>query len=300
MRDGVEGLCDEVIDGRFRVICPIGQGGMGVVWRVQHIRTRQLFALKTLHGSALRRRKYLVRVLHEARATAAVQSKHVVRIVDVNPDYEHRKVKVPFIVMELLEGVTFSSLLEVRHTMSASALIWIMRQVSRGLSAAHDRGIIHCDLKPSNVFLSRDEEDEVVVKLCDFGIARLQGAARIELGELDSLSTESGVLFGTPRYMAPEQLRCHGKVGPATDQWAFAQMAFRALGGKNYFDYARKGAELVLAIAQDPLPVPSTLSPRIPKAFDEWFMRSCARDPADRYPDVMIQMAELENALGSP
>ncbi len=300
MRDGVESLCDQVIDGRFRVVCPIGQGGMGIVWRVQHIRTKQLFALKTLHGSALRQRRLLGRVLHEARATAAVQSKHVVRIVDVNPDYEHRRVELPFIVMELLRGQNFSDLLGSSATIEASELVWIMRQVSRGLEAAHERGIIHCDLKPSNIFLSRDEDHEIVVKLCDFGIAKLQASARAELEATSALSTETGIVLGTPRYMAPEQLRRHGKVSPATDEWAFAQIAFRALSGRDYFEHARSGTELTLAIAHDPLPLPSNLSHGIPQAFDDWFMRSCAREPGGRYPNVAVQLAEMERALGSP
>ncbi len=300
MRGGVERLSDQVIDGRFRVICPIGQGGMGTVWRVQDVRTKQLFALKTLHGSALRQRKLLGRVLHEARATAAVQSKHVVRIVDVNPGYEHRRVELPFIVMELLRGQSFSELLAGNGRIEASELVWIMRQVSRGLEAAHQRGIIHCDLKPSNIFLSRDEDDEVIVKLCDFGIAKLQASARAELEATGARSTETVAVLWTPRYMEPEELRCHGRISRATDEWAFAQIAFRALSGKNYFDHARNGAELALAIAHDPLPLPSSLSQGTPKAFDDWFMRSCAREPRDRYPNVAVQFAEMERALGSP
>jgi len=295
-----ESLCGQVIDARYSVEYCIGRGGMGVVWRVRHVQTRQLFALKTLRSHAAQNRDMLRRLLQEARATAAVQSRNVVRVVDVKPDYVHQGSELPFIVMELLEGQSFSEVLESRGTIEPAELVWVMQQVSRGLSLAHRRGIIHRDLKPSNVFLARDGDGDAVVKLCDFGIAKLQGSALIDLAETGTLATETGVVFGTPRYMAPEQLRRAGREGPETDQWAFALIAFRALSGQGYFESARNVAELILAIVHEPLPVPSNVSPLVPAAFDDWFLRSCSRDPEHRFPDSDSQQSELEQALGTP
>lgn len=300
MINAAESLSGQVIDGRYGVECCIGRGGMGIVWRVRQVETGQLFALKTLKPQALQSRKMLRRLLHEARATAAVQSHNVVRVVDVKPDYVHQGADLPFIVMELLEGQSFSDFLQTHQRLEPSQLVWVMRQVSHGLSLAHRLGIIHRDLKPANVFLARDDEGRVVVKLCDFGIAKLQGQALIDLAETGTLPTETGVVFGTPRYMAPEQLRRAGREGPQTDQWAFALIAFRALGGHGYFETARNVAELILAIVHEPLPIPSSLSVHVPPAFDAWFFRSCARDPADRFLDVETQQLEFERALGSP
>ena len=203
-----------------------------------------------------------------------MKSRHVVRVVDVEPDYVHAGAQLPYIVMELLEGESLSEYLDRVTTITSARLVWVLRQVSRALAAAHARGIVHRDLKPSNVFLSRDDDGNVVVKVCDFGIAKLQGAAIADLAETGTLSTATGELLGTPRYMAPEQLRRAAVESPATDQWAFALIAFRALAGRGYFESATNLAELVLAIVHDALPVPSSLSLLFPASLDPWFARS--------------------------
>jgi len=245
-------------------------------------------------------RKVIRRLLHEARATAAVKSRHVVRVVDVEPDYVHAGMNLPYIVMELLEGQNLSEYLAQVRTIPVAELVWVMHQVSQALSLAHARGIVHRDLKPSNVFLASDDEGAVVVKICDFGIAKLQGAAIADLAETGTLSTTTGEILGTPRYMAPEQLRRTASEGPTTDQWAFALIVFRALTGRNYFESATNVAELVLAIVHDALPTPSSLSPLFPRSLDPWFARSCDRDPDARHSSVEAQDIALEKCLGAP
>jgi serine/threonine protein kinase len=292
-------LSGEIIDSRYRIECRIGQGGMGIVWQARHVQGRQLFALKTVHGAHSPDRKVFRRLLHEARATAAIQSRNVVRIVDVNPDYIHSGIELPFIVMELLRGCTFSDYLERTSQVDLGELVWITRQVSRALSLAHTRGIVHRDLKPSNVFLAEDDDGNVTAKVCDFGIAKFQGAAIANLADGGTLSTETGALFGTPRYMAPEQLRKAGNATPATDQWALGLLVFRAITGKSYFEGARNLAELILAIVHEPLPMPSQISSLFPQALDDWFLRCCARNPTDRFDTVNIQQQAFEEALGA-
>jgi len=299
MVDACDDLSGQVVDSRYRVERCIGRGGMGVVWRARHVRTGQLFALKTLHGVGLLEHKALRRVLHEARATAAVQSRHVVRVVDVEPEYLHEGNALPFIVMELLHGMSLAEWLDIAHRTDLAQLLWIIQQIVRGLSAVHRSGIVHRDLKPSNVFIAREEDGETVIKLCDFGIAKLQQHAILDVSESGLMSTETGAVFGTPRYMAPEQLRHHAKQGPATDQWALALIAFRALTGANYFDHVHGAAELILAIVHEPMPVPSGVSPDWPRALDDWFLRSCARNPSDRFDDVDRQLADLESGIGA-
>jgi eukaryotic-like serine/threonine-protein kinase len=293
-------LCGQTLNAQYRIEHCIGRGGMGIVWRARHVRSDRLVALKTLRYPTAPSKDVLRRLHREARATAAVRSPNVVRVLDVRLDYVHQGAELPFIVMELLEGQNFADYLEIRRHVDTATLVWVMRQVSRALSLAHRRGIVHRDLKPANVFLAREAEDGIIVKLCDFGVAKLQGNAAIELAETGTLSTETGMVFGTPRYMAPEQLRRAGREGPETDQWAFALIVYRALAGQNYFETARNAAELILAIVHDPLPAPSNLSPHVSQAFDAWFARSCSREPTGRFPDVEVQQQELERALGSP
>jgi serine/threonine-protein kinase len=293
-------LVGAVIDRRFRVLGPIGSGGMGVVWRVQHTESLQLFAMKTLTQARGTQVEALGRFLQEARAAAALRTRHVVRIVDAQVGYLHEGAPLPFIVMELLEGQSLEELLTERGRIGAGEVVWVMRQVARALEAAHQQGIVHRDLKPGNIFLSIDEEREPVVKVCDFGVAKLAGEAARTLLDPGSPRTNDDAVFGTPMYMAPEQLRGAGNAVAATDQWALALVVVRALSGRDYFGGAATPTDLLFAIAHDPLREPSTLDPALTRAFDEWFSRCCSRDPALRFASVTAQAEGLEAALGRP
>jgi serine/threonine-protein kinase len=186
-------------------------------------------------------------------------------------------------------------LCDARGRLRSGELVWLAGQLGRALDAAHRQGIVHRDLKPSNVFVAEDDERQPTIKLCDFGIAKL-----IDAGGEASLETKTGALLGTPMYLAPEMLRGASEAVPATDQWALGLLAFRALAGTEYFGHARGFPGLVLAIANDPMVAPSARAPSLPAAFDAWFLRSCARDPAARFPDVGAQVAALAAALGNP
>jgi hypothetical protein len=296
-------LTGQILDRRFRVERLLGRGGMGAVWRVQHVESLQALALKTIDPALAATPEALERFLREARAAGALRSRHVTRIVDAQTGYVHDGAPLPFLVMELLEGRTLQELLDAEGRLAAGQLAWVAAQLGRALSAAHERGIVHRDLKPSNVFIAHDSEDDgqPIVKLCDFGIAKLLGDAPA-LGSEAGLLTQTGALLGTPMYLAPELLRGAGGATPATDQWSLGLLAFRALAGIEYFGHVRGIPALVLAIATERMPPPSELAPhaRFSAAFDGWFLRSCARAPGDRFPDVAAQVAALAAALGHP
>ena len=298
-------LTGQILDRRFRVERLLGKGGMGAVWRVQHVESLQALALKTIDPGLAANPEAVDRFLREARAAGALRSRHVTRIVDAQTGYVHDGVPLPFLVMELLEGRTLQELLDVLDAgrLGAGQLVWVAGQLGRALAAAHERGIVHRDLKPSNVFIARDQENDgqPIVKLCDFGIAKLLGDAPA-LGSEAGLITQTGALLGTPMYLAPELLRGARGASPATDQWSLGLVVFRALAGIEYFGHVRGVPALVLAIATERMPPPSELAPHIgfSRAFDGWFLRSCARAPADRFPDVSAQVAALAAALGNP
>ena len=295
MEDARADLTGEIVDGRFRVEARLGGGGMGTVWRVQHVVSLQPFALKTLDPRAASQPEATRRFVREARAAAALRTRHVVKIVDAQMEYRHKGQPLPFLVMELLEGHTLLELLDARGRLRPGELGWLVGLLGRALDAAHRQGIVHRDLKPSNVFIAEDDERQPTIKLCDFGIAKL-----IDAGGEGSLETNTGALLGTPMYLAPEMLRGAGDAVPATDQWALGLLAFRALAGIEYFGHARGFSALVLAIANDPMRAPSQRGTSLPAAFDGWFLRSCARDPAARFPDVPAQVVALAAALGNP
>jgi hypothetical protein len=293
-------LVGHTIDRRFRVERELGRGGMGTVWLVQHVESLQRYALKVLAPSFAQEPEVVARFLREARAAAALRTRHVVRIVDAQMGYVHAGVPTPFLVMELLEGGTLDAVVALRRGLTPGETVWALGQVARALGAAHEQGIVHRDLKPTNVFVATDEDGVPIVKLCDFGIAKLLPGSSPEMLAGAEKSTQKQLMLGSPMYMAPEQLTDARHVVPATDQWAFGLLAFHALTGQDYFGAPSGLTELVLRIARDPLVLPSELDAALPGAFDAWFVRSCARDVDGRFASIAAQMAGLEDALGRP
>ena len=289
-------LVGQIIDHRYRVERCLGHGGMGTVWYAVHTQSLQPVALKTLDTLEGVTSTTIARCLKEARIAASLRSRHVVRVIDVQPHYRHGDWDLPYLVMELLEGCDFETFLLGRTSLAPSEVSWVITQVCKGLKEAHDHGIVHRDLKPANVFLTVDEEGTPLTKLCDFGLAKLTATGESFLGS----SSESGRIAGTPRYMAPEQLRSPYRCTTATDQWAVGLFAFRLLSGREYFGNAGSALELSLRIAHDELPRPSEVSTKIPPNFDNWFGQSCNRDPARRFSSVRAQAAELVRLLEPP
>jgi serine/threonine-protein kinase len=289
-------LRGELIDNRFRVESRLGEGGTGSVWAVEHVQSLQRFALKTLHDDFASDATVLARFLREARAAGALRTKHVVRIIDARVDYVHDGRPLPFVVMELLEGATLDHVLRARGPVNEAQAVWVASELGVALRMCHENGIVHRDLKPANVFLTTDDEGRPIVKLCDFGIAKL---LRIAPFAPDG-ATHTGAVMGTPMYMAPEQLRAKKDGGPEIDQWAFGLIVFRMLTGFEYFGRASTGAELMVSILSEPMPRPSQLSPLVSPAFDAWFLRSCQRDPSARWPDASAQAEGLTVALDRP
>ncbi|MCC6528399.1 MAG: serine/threonine protein kinase, partial [Polyangiaceae bacterium] len=280
------------VGGRYRVLEELGRGGMGVVYRVEHLHTGERLALKVMLGAAAAHPAFVERFRREAFVPALVKSEHVVRVTDA--DVAPELGGAPFLVMELLEGVDLEQRLRERGPLSSHALVALLRPVADALDRAHHRGIVHRDLKPENLFLHHRPDGSVTVKVLDFGIAGL-GAA---LGPDAARLTSTGSILGTPGYMAPEQARGDvAAIGPATDVWALGLVAFRCLGGRDYWPGPSAG-EVVAQILTAPLAPPSTLVPGLPGAFDAWFARSCAREPAARFATSGEQVAALAATLG--
>jgi serine/threonine-protein kinase len=161
--------------------------------------------------------------------------------------------------------------------------------VARALVKAHDAGIVHRDLKPENLFLTRREDGSPLVKILDFGIAKMA----VEAGSL----TQSGQFLGTPHYMAPEQADSEGVVTGRADLYALGLIAFRLLVGRSYW---KPGTlpQLLAQILAEPMVPPSARGSTLGVAFDAWFLRSCSRDPAGRFDSAFEQVESLATALG--
>jgi serine/threonine-protein kinase len=278
-----------VIAGRYKIERILGRGGMGAVYAVQHLNTGESLALKVLHPALASNHQAVDRFRTEARAPVRIGTDHVVRIfdADVSPELGD----VPFMVMELLAGRDLGSELKRRGVLPAGEVVLYLRQVARTLDKAHQIGIVHRDLKPANLFLTERDDGSPLIKILDFGIAKLTDGMSAEL-------TQDGTIFGTPWYMSPEQARGHAsKVGPPADLWALGLIAFRLLTGQNYWT-AEGMAALIGQILYDPMPNPSQVAPFLGPRFDAWFARACNREMDQRFPNANELVLKLAESLG--
>ncbi|MBE7480322.1 MAG: protein kinase [Polyangiaceae bacterium] len=273
----------EVVGGRFEVRSLAGSGAMGVVWRSLDRQTGDAVALKLLRPGSESER-----FLRESRLLAELDHPGIVRYVAHGNSDEG-----PYLVMEWLEGESLAQRLE-RAELSATEAVRVVTGIASAIGAAHRRMIVHRDLKPSNVFLvNRSIED---VRVLDFGVAR-QGALAGDL-------TRTGVIVGSPRYMAPEQARGAKDVGPAADVWALGAILFRCLTGHPILPDGPM--EVILSeLLLSPIPRVSDSRKDVPPELDELVGRLLSKEPGDRPADGdavarALAALQLEGDLDAP
>jgi hypothetical protein len=265
--------------GPYRVHKVLGMGGMGVVFLALDPQLQRLVALKTLKptmaASAGARRRFL----REAQAIARITHDHIVIILHVGEEGG-----VPFLVMPLLPGETLQARLDRQGKLPANEVMRLGREVAAGLAAAHTKDLIHRDIKPSNIWL---EGDQGQVRILDFGLARAVGG--------DAQLTDTGVVVGTPSYMAPEQARGEA-VDPRTDLFSLGCLLYRACTGRLPFP-GQNALATLLALAQSkPLP-PAKLNRQLPSGLSELIMKLLAQRPEDRYPSAQAVVAALDEVV---
>lgn len=287
-----------VVANRYRVIREIGRGGMGAVFLVKHLNTGDYLALKLLHENALGHNDAVERFKREMRLPAKIRSDNVVKITDADTAPELGG--APFLVMELLTGCDLCRVLQKQGKRSGEEVIWIFSQIAKALDKAHSLGIVHRDLKPENLFVHRREDESLMIKILDFGIAKLTEDIR-RTSMQDAAAGKMTSSVGTPLYMAPEQAQGQAPgappIGPGTDIWAIGMMVFELLTGETYLRGAN-AMELIAQILFSSIEAPSRRVSTLPAAFDAWFLKSCDRDPSRRWATVAEQIAALRTALG--
>ncbi len=280
-------LLGAVLGGTYQIAKLLGEGGMGRVYEARHLRlAARRFAVKILHAELVRSSDSLVRFQREAEASAAIDHSHVVQVYDVARTDDGR----PYIVSEFLEGEDFHDHLERVGRLDVATTIALTRQIASALAAAHDVGVVHRDLKPENLFLVRDREGSgrapaPFVKVLDFGISKI-------MTDGPSL-TRTGMIMGTPNYMAPEQAR-GDKVDHRVDIYALGAIAYRMLTGKRAFGGTDPTAVITEVISTEPKR-PRELEPSIPEALELVVQRAMAKDARDRYQT----MRDLDRALAA-
>lgn len=267
------------IADRYRLLRPLGQGGMAGVFLAHDETLDRAVAIKQLHSEFGDQSEVKARFLREARIIARLRHPNIVDIHDVVPLEEIGGVAM---VMEYIDGTDLSHLLRKMPVPCPELAALVLRPVAEALAYVHREGIIHRDIKPANVLLGRDG----AVKLTDFGIAR---------GDDDSGLTRTGDFLGTPAYIPPEQAR-GVRVTAAADQYALGVMLYQLVTGEKPFA-ARSTAEVVLAIIRGEYPDPRTRAAAVDDALAAVIHRAMAHEPGDRYPDVDAFIAALDACL---
>ncbi len=259
-----------IIAGRYRVVRTLGRGGMGTVLEVVHADLGERYALKMLTGPSATDAESLSRFANEGRVAARLRSDHLVRVTDMGqlPSGE------PFLVMDYLEGMDLEAIV-ARGPAPIPVAVSLVLQACAGLAMLHAQGFVHRDVKPSNLFLTREHGGRQIVKVLDFGLAKVidPGAKRL---------TSTHANFGTPAFMAPEQVMSAKNVDPRCDQHAIGLVLFELLTGRSAFDGETVGA-ITVAIATQPAPLVSSFRPDVPPALDAAVARALAKRPDQRF-----------------
>jgi eukaryotic-like serine/threonine-protein kinase len=275
-----------------KLVRPLGEGGMGAVWVADHLALHTQVVVKFIASGLKGSKEAQERFSREAAAASQVKSPHVVQTFDhgITDD------GVPYIVMELLEGRDLGEYLELDAKVAPDLVVEILVQLGRALDRAHERGIIHRDIKPGNIYLcDSGRSGEVFVKLLDFGIAKGVDVGGIA-NRVDS-GTKTGSMIGSPFYMSPEQILGSKDIDFRSDLWSVGVLAYEMLTGRKPFDAETMGG-LAIRIHSEPLPLASVANPDLPIAVDAWFARACARDPKARFASAKEMIEELSRALG--
>lgn len=280
-------LAQPLIAGKYRILRSLASGGMGALWLAEHVELETVVVVKRL--LELRDSEAdVARFRREAKEAAALRSRHIVRVHDFGTDEQG-----PYLVMELLRGQDLCSLIEQRGPLPVDLAASLFRQAAKALRVAHAAGVVHRDIKPSNLFLA-EEEGETVLKVLDFGIAK-----RFAVREGSAAITASGLLLGSPGYMAPEQVRGQ-RVDTRADVWALGVVLYEMLTNAPPFYSEHVGDSLVRVCAGDYAPLTS-LRRDLGGAWDDFFAHALAVDPDLRFQNVDIMLHALEQVLaGAP
>jgi serine/threonine-protein kinase len=279
---------------RYELLSLLGSGGFGAVYRARHVHTEAQVALKVLKRALGADPQMVERFLREAKAAASVGSDHIVRVLDAGHDAHG----TPFLVLELLEGVDLQGLAQREGPLPAMRVVLLCLQVLQGLEAAHQKGIVHRDMKPANAFVVRKVDDRGTerdfVKLLDFGISKMHADGNPTTG-----LTMTGMAMGTPSYMAPEQFFDARSVDARADVYSVAAMMYELLSGKLPLE-ATSYADLIVKVRTEAPPHLALVAPGLPRPLADAVMVGLAKEKEQRWPSAREFSLGLRAAMGLP
>jgi serine/threonine protein kinase len=263
--------------GPYKILAQLGQGGMATVYKAYHAALDRYVALKVLHPAFTDDEAFMTRFQREARVVARLDHPNIVPIYDF-AQYEGR----PYLVMKFIEGETLKALL-AKGRLSLQQMLPVIEAVGAALAYAHQQGVIHRDVKPSNILISSDGK----IYLTDFGLARMAQS---------STSLTSDQLVGTPQYISPEQAMSKPDLDARSDIYSFGVVVYEMVVGRVPYD-----ADTPYSVVHDhiytPLPMPRQVNPSVPEAVEAVLLKVLAKNPDDRYADVASFVEAFKSAV---
>lgn len=280
-----------LVDSRYRLLREIACGGGGIVFEAEHVHTRARVALKalTLTAASMQKRR---RILREARALGRVSDPHIVPVLDAGECRIHG----PFLAIALVEGRTLESFISSRYRLDVAATVALIHQLGGALYVLGRRGVVHRDVKPSNVLVQKGpcgKPDTAV--LIDFGVAKVDDSGPLSGGRI----TFDGDLVGTPEYMAPEQVSEADAIDHRTDVYGLGALAYECLTGSPPFSGPALAVVSSIIVGAQPQPI-SRFRGDVPPALQAAVLRALERDPAKRWADTAAFARACTAVLGDP
>lgn len=271
---------NEIIDDRYKVLSVLGSGGMATVYKAHDLITDKDVAVKMMKMDDVNDKVSLSRFEREARAAASLNQQNIVKVINVGSYHG-----LPYMVHELVQGQTLKQVLDVRGKFSFLEACDIMYQLCSAVLYAHQHGVIHRDIKPQNIFLTRDG----TIKLGDFGIATFQNATHV---------TRDGHIIGSVQYMAPEI--AHGDpASERSDIYSMGITFFELITGWVPFDDTNLTTVALMQV-KEKFPSVKKYNPKTPKCIESIIYRACQKDPQDRYFSVEEMRKDVDKILKNP
>ena len=270
---------DSLIGARYRVVRLLGKGGMGSVFEAIDLETGLRVAVKVITAEAAANETLMGRFVREAKAAAAIDTPHIVRVLGFGRDEERQ---LPFLVLEYLEGEDLHQLIKRLGPLAPDLALRIAAQACLGLQRAHEAGIVHRDIKPANFFLAQAEGGQRLIKLLDFGVAKIEAEPIAMGGEAGAL-TRTGSMLGSPLYMSPEQARGRRDLDQRSDIWSLGVVLYQALSGHTpHRDTDLLGELLILICTEAPEPL-QRAAPWVPPELASLVHRALRFDVGERF-----------------
>jgi serine/threonine-protein kinase len=266
----------DILAGKYRVERVLGEGAMGVVVAAMHVHLGERVALKFLKAEHTANAEVVARFLREAQSAVRIKGEHVARVSDVGTLNDG----APYMVMEYLTGSDLGELVEKKGKLDVPQAVDCVIQACSALAEAHALGIVHRDLKPANLFLTTRADGSALVKVLDFGVAKL-----LNVDPSKPQLTANGAVIGSPVYMSPEQLLAKKTIDARSDVWQLGVILYELLTAVCPFD-GRTMAEIMIAIGVHPAKPLRQVRPDVPPELEAVVMRCLEKDPDKRTPDV--------------